>query len=269
MYGDRLAAAKMIPHDSCPHPSCKGTRCTADHWCHSCPVNQESIQKHKAEIAAILDKAVRVRPSNGALVDRLLQVPCLRNCGICPHPHTSIPQFSWQGQHQQDIDDLRNRVLTLQPNLSITSVGSFCWLSEGDQHFAKCNTDRSCLFPTDHYLAVVGWALHFHPESDLNRSAPLRTTVQNSYLAEVRAVAESLACASFPLAIFCDCQSVVRQVNDYIAAGRRSVDPELAPDLWDIIYVALGTALPKEWISYVWMPGHLDAASKRTKRENS
>ena len=119
------------------------------------------------------------------------------------------PKFSWQDQHVQDIADLRRRLADLRPGLATADYDRFSWLSVDGRQYIKCFTDGSCLFPTDPYLAVAGWALYFHPGSNLNRSAPLRTTVQNSYLAEVRAVAEALAGAQSPLAIYCDCQSVV------------------------------------------------------------
>ena len=136
-----------------------------------------------------------------------------------------------------------------------------------DQLYVKCYTDGSCLYPSDCYLAIGGWALYFFEGSILNTSAPLRCTVQSSYLAEVRGVAEALATASCPLIIYCDCQSVVNQVNRFINFGHRSTDHALAPDLWEFIYDALSNGLPKDWVVCRWMPGHLDAKDKRTKRD--
>ena len=157
MYGDRLAAAKLIQNDECERPECCGCRCTAEHWCFACPTNQANILKHEAEMAAIRDKAVRIRPSNGVVVDRLAQLQCLRSCGICPHPHTDLPQFSWQGEYDDDLKGLHERLLANRPGADFDDLGKFCWLSDGDKQFVKCFTDGSCLFPTDPYLTVGGW----------------------------------------------------------------------------------------------------------------
>ena len=157
--------------------------------------------------------------------------------------------------------------MALSPQCTPANPNRFRWTTIDGEQYIKCYTDGSCLFPTDPYLAVGGWAVYFHEECASNASAPLRTTVQNSYLAEVRAIAEALACAFHPLVIYSDCQSVVRQVNAFIADGRRAKDHDLAPELWDFIYLALGSALPKDWIVCRWMPGHLDAKHKRAVRD--
>ena len=93
MFGDRLAAAKLIPSDACCHPQCKGARCTAEHWFYECPRNKANIDRFKGEFNEVQDLAVRARPSNGPFLDRLAALPCLRLCGVCPHPDTQMPQF--------------------------------------------------------------------------------------------------------------------------------------------------------------------------------
>ena len=45
------------------------------------------------------------------------------------------------------------------------------------------------------------------------------------------------------------------------------MDHDVAPEVWDFIYLALGTALPKDWVVIRWMPGHLDSKSKRKLRD--
>ena len=42
MFGDRLAAAKLIATDVCDHPECHNARCTAEHWFYHCHYNADN-----------------------------------------------------------------------------------------------------------------------------------------------------------------------------------------------------------------------------------
>ena len=268
MYGDRLAAAKLIPDDTCCHPHCQGARCTAEHWLYECPRNQNNIDQFRKDFNSVRDKAVRVRPSNGATLDRLILLPCLRLCGICPHPDTQMPQFSWNDEYEKDLQHLHQRLGEIGNSADFETLNLLRWQTVNGKEYVKCYTDGSCLYPTDPYLAIGGWALFFHNGCMKNSSAPLRTPVQSSYAAELRAIAEAIVSATRPLIVYCDCQSIVKQLNRFLATGDRAGDHELAPELWDFVYLALENALPKGWILFQWIPGHLDSSSKKTKREN-
>ena len=107
----------------------------------------------------------------------------------------------------------------------------------------------------------------YHNESSKNATVPLHSTVQNSYIAEVRALAEALVTAEEPTAIFCDCKSVVDQAVRFQEFGTRPVEQPLAADLWELIYLALESVFPRSWIIIKWIPGHLDEQVKTAKRE--
>ena len=110
------------------------------------------------------------------------------------------------------------------------------------------------------------WGIFYHNQCPKNKGAPLFAYCQSSYVAEVRAVAESLVKADNPTLIFCDCFSSVNQLDYYIKYRRKAKDHEIAGDLWDFIYSAIDHAFPEKWIRIKWIPGHLDSRSKSGKR---
>ena len=268
-FQDRLHAAKITANDTCPNCNSK-ERGDAEHWNYYCRCNLDSNGKSLRDIEKFINEVERDKYYGNArayTLKQLWSLPCLRLSGICPdHTEYKLPN----AQPEKQTGDIAGLyALAASDDEAIRDArdipGAVCE-THNDIEYLCTYTDGSCLLPRQRNLAHAGWGVSIGgPSSSLKKYGALASTVQNSYRAELRAVAHTLAVCKCPVIIFCDCLAVVQQLNQYIEQRVRP-DRTAAPELWEFVYDVVDVS-PHGHIRICWIPSHLDDKSRKEKRQ--
>ena len=184
----------------------------------------------------------------------MLTKPCFRLCGICPEQKLEKRPTASNAHEETDLQQLRD--LRANTHKAITDPHAIT-----GAHFAHTNgrqrlcvyTDGSCILPRHRKLAHAGWGVAFslHAE-EWGDCGPLKSGVQTSYRAEVRAIAHALARTKTPTLICSDCKAAVTTLQNYLRTGRRPANPS---ELWTFIFNTVD--LLPDYFDIRWVPAHL------------
>ena len=125
--------------------------------------------------------------------------------------------------------------------------------------------DGSCEFSGDEVLAHAGYGLSFGglPQSPKD-FGPVKSSAQTSYRCDLRGIAQALARCKVPVVIYCDCLSIVNQLNTYMDEKITQIDCP-ASELWRFIEAAIDIRETGDLVIR-WTPSHLDDAGNEEKR---
>ena len=198
-----------------------------------------------------------------------MELPCMKCCGICPDPSPKDKlTVATYAQEQHDAASLYQLFADSDRQINTHCACSPHWCITEPDGATRISvyTDGSCQDPKGKY-ARAGWGVCFGGDDPfLQDCGPLLSTVQTSYRAEVRAVAQAIARVKTAACIHSDCKSVVQQIHRYLGTGTRPSNLP-SPLVWKFIFDALDK-LPKDLLQFKWIPGHLDEQSKRTKYQH-
>ena len=133
--------------------------------------------------------------------------PCLRHCGICAEDQQVSLNLATFEAETEDVNNLYDIASSRDEAINDHEAIKHAYvLTHEGQRRICIYTDGSCKLPRHNMLAHAGWGLAVSSENNpYNQSGPLRDTVQTSYRAELRAIAQALAICKCPCIIIPDC----------------------------------------------------------------
>ncbi len=244
---DRLFNANLISSPACAYCPCP--RATLQHVVWECP---KWAEKRASYLEALNAYGRKLEAHDGERARQwrdLLQLQCVRNCGVVPEAEyfikggSQIPiMCSSYGKPNVNVEDLPPRV---QAGMVRDAEGRLCAF-----------TDGTAVCPQDPRRRRAAWAVFYTPDCPLNVGGPVDTAAQTVYRAELTAAAHVILSAVSPTCIVSDCEAVVDQLRDELAMRRRPLTGDHR-DLWMTIRDAIDRR-ESGFFDVQWVKSHLD-----------
>jgi ribonuclease HI len=131
----------------------------------------------------------------------IMQYKPFLNCGLMPE-NKNVWAAAWE--LARSIDNVTNERDSTQ----------YRHFERWEEGYRRAASDGSCTDPDDYRLARAGYGIYYGKDHPMNKAKPLYgERVQNSYVAELRALVEVCEEADVPTWITLDNEAVVKQAQ--------------------------------------------------------
>ena len=241
---DRLTAADLCDGSHCH--LCEAAKGDIDHLFWQCPFFDEQRTPFVRAMTEVTEHIKREDPWRGRELDRILDLPCIRRCGIIPdspflHSSANLPRqdqgcFVKHSERPSDLTDRDRNGETYRNGKLMVYV------------------DGSAYNPTDRRSVRVGWGVFVGNNHRWNSRGHLPGLTQTSLKAELAAVAHALATLPGQLHIVSDCLSVVNLVSQFLHG--RVVQTDGAEEVWQVIADATRGKM-EDYHTITWIKSHV------------
>ena len=242
----RLAAAGLVPTPRCPF--CYAPREDQEHVFWACVFWQEIRQIWTQRLQHLVDQTLDKHPYLSNHIQHLLQLPCVRNCGIFPGDPHLIADYDAIPDHRADIQ--------LTPLAQLTSEQrSGEWHQYG---YIRIFTDGGACHLTIRLLRRIGSGIYFGRNHPCNGSIRGDTKSQTVYRAELLAIHIVIRHAREPSWITLDNKAVADQAHALTLGQPLTATTDL--DLWEPLVHRIAMAGPA-FFKITWITSHMEGES--------
>ncbi len=218
-------------------------------WC--CP-SWEAARAPYLKLIEALRARISEEPNGSARceeITRLLNLPCVRNCGVMPES----PYFKNGGP---PLPHRSQKWLIRNSDYGDLTPREQDYLHRDAEGRVTVYTDGSAVHPTDRRRRRAAWGVFHAPGHPWNASGPVHQDCQTVFAAELMAATHAIVSASTPTRVVSDCRAVVNFIRDELAGRGAPIRGDYA-DMKEEIRRAVQNK-PGGYYEVDWVNSHVD-----------